>query len=216
MKYNMTDLNKLHLDGYITVPYTFIQKFGIFYTCVLFQIISEYRHAWNKGLEIDNCFLTNLKRMADYLGITTHELKESLNRLEEYELISWYDSEIEDTIQIFVNIDNIVLFKQKLDEKQGFLKWDTGLISSQNPSWKKRNFAESTNAIINYVEEHFTKDISMAVYQRCNDLIVDYESDGSDFINDVPDIVDFLNKRMNSEHYGISLYCTIEYLCQKN
>ena len=114
--YSLDDVNKIPQDGYVPVPYTFIRELGVFDTCVLFQIVSELRYADKNGLQIDNCYLTNLERMADYLGVTVHQLKESLNTLEDYELIDWYDSDIADTAQIFVNVDNIVLLKKKLDE----------------------------------------------------------------------------------------------------
>lgn len=213
--FSSISLKEINCGGLLMLPYIMIRELGVPATATLSQIISEYNYAIKNNFSVEGSYLTDEKRMADYLGITKYELKQILDLLQSYELISWYESEIEDTLQIFVWSKNIKQFKFKLDEKYNYIKWDTGLKQAQNPIHKANEFEESTLALKEHMERYYITDIPIVIYQRCNDFILDYESDGLCFA-DIENLYGYIKENIElSEYLPYSLVDIVYVLCKQ-
>lgn len=170
--------------GYIMTSYTFVRCLGGENALTLCQILSEYNYANNKGVNLCQAFLSNLRRMANYVGISEYKLMESLNTLVELELIAYQPAYIdESTYIIWVYEDNILKFKQEVEEENMYSDWDTGLTKTQNPINSLTQFSESTLELQKYID-NILKDenaLPIIVYSICEFYIRDYENSGKDF-----------------------------------
>lgn len=170
--------------GFVFANYTFLRVFDAITALVLCQLFTECNHAVKHGLYIYNYFLISVQRITDYLGISYNELNSALNDLIKENFIEVFGSGIEDTLLIQFEIDNIIHFKIEEEEAGMFHPWDWGLVNTQNPIGKATDFAYSTVALKNFIEQNISnpEKIPVVLYSLCNIHIMQYESCGKCFL----------------------------------
>lgn len=188
--------NNLKQYGFIMTPYTFIRSLGAVKATVLCQILAEYNHAYNSQLNAGNYFLSDLNRMADYLGLTIEKLISELEELEELNLIEFNYSDIKDIYMITVFENSIVKFKEQTEKENMYDDWNFGLLRSQNPINRLTDFTKPVQEIEEFVKKYIAQPIPIVIYAYCNYIIQIFESDGSKFL-DLPNIWQELGKILN-------------------
>ena len=187
--------NEYKLNGIIMSPYTMVRSLGADKASVLSQVISEFNYAHNNNLNFYDDFLFSPQRMSSYLGLTQEQLLNKLNELEQLNFIQVFDSDIEDTKYMRVNQQEIINFKQKVEQENMYGSWDLGLKRSQNPIHKKTNFCQSAEQIKKYLDEHMQEPekIPLVMYSYASSAIEDFEEKTGQCILNNPNIMKSLD-----------------------
>jgi len=193
--------NITKIGGFIITAYTFAMSLGALKASILGQIFSEFNYAHNNNLTFYDDFLFSPKRMSSYLGLTESALIQELNLLEEIGFINIFDSDIEDTMYMRVNQQEIINFKNNVDNKYMYGKWNDGLLRSQNPIHKQTHFCNSVEQIKNYLYEHMREPekIPLVMYSYASSVIEDYEEKTGQCILNNPNLVKSLNMLVKSD-----------------
>ncbi len=212
----ITNWKKFTELGYVMASYTFLRTLETVQAVVLFHIISEYNHAQNNRLELAGFFLTSPARMSNYLGLDKEELFKTLDNLKNFGFIDFYaPSNIENAILICVKEDEIFKFKEKMEDKNLYQDWNTGLLKVQNPI-NKLKLQHSTEKLKLFVDKHFNKpDCTPAiVLVGCDEVIEKFEENGTCFW-DLPNIQDKLVEVLNDEHFWFQdIFILVNDLCK--
>lgn len=170
---NINIWQTLKEGGFVLVPYTMLKVLGPINSVVLGEIVSELNHAIKNHLSYNQDFLTNINRMADFLGMQYQEVISAVKELQEQALITVSNSYIKNTIYMVVNIDKILELQENIITEYLFCGWDSGLMMCQNPTHEKTSFTNSLNRIKIFIEEN-AKDLNpvpMIVYMHLNSII---------------------------------------------
>ena len=138
-------------------------------------------------------------------------------KLEELELISVYESYIEDTVYISMNIEKILETKLKLESENMYGEWDSGLINCLNPVSKPRYFLPSTIAIKNCVDKNFKDSykIPIIIYADINYWVECYEEESGQKVNNIPNLENRIyNTLKHSDNLGHDLNLLIYDICK--
>lgn len=201
--------------GFVFASYTFLRMFDMITAVVLCQLIAEYNHAFNNNLHIEKNFLINTMRLCDYLGISQEELQEAFKELEEEEFFFTRPTGINNTLLGSIELQNIINFKQEIENAKNLQSWDWGLINTQKPQWQTAEFKTSTFAIINFVEKNLKnpETIPTVVYVYCDFLIQQYEMNGKIFA-DITNLGDKLLETLTKQTFKpIDIAILIQELC---
>lgn len=196
------------IKGGILAQYTFIRGLGAITALVLGELSSEYNYACEHNLNLGNVFLTSMERLLEYTGIDYDELKNALNDLRDYNLIKIEDSNIEDTLRIEFNVENILDLKLEIEEECSYGEWDKGLLFSQNPISKKNNFSPSTIAIKNILYNNLNNylDVVSVTYSVIDSIIKEQENITSIKIYELKNLESLICKKLkDSKHINIDL-----------
>lgn len=194
--------------GAIIAQYTFTRGLGAITALVLGELSSEYNYACEHNLNLGNMFLTSMERLVEYIGIDYDELKNALNDLRDYNLIKIADSNIEDTLRIEFNVENILDLKLEIEEKCSYGEWDNGLLFSQNPISKKNNFSPSTSAIKNILYNNLNNylDVVSVTYSIIDSIIKEQKNITSIKIYEIKNLENLIRKNLkDSKHINIDL-----------
>lgn len=169
--------SKLKQKGFIMLPYGLIRTMPTDKAIVLMELLAELNYARNNALSFGNDFLCDINRLSEVLNIELNYLLEMLEQLEELDLIAVFDSNIEDTKPIGINLNNIINYIETND-RNDFINWNDGLKASLNPINKRLNFNQSTLKIKDYLDSNLQiiDAIPLIYYSYLNSLIEDYET----------------------------------------
>ncbi len=179
--------NDLKKYGFVMTPYTFIRSLGAIKATVLCQILAEYNHANNNQLNLGKCFLSDLNRMANYLGLDINELLTEITELEELNLLWFSYADIKDIYLISVNETSIIEFKEQIEQENMYDDWNAGLLKCQNPTNRLADFITPVKEIQKFIKLTTSKQLPLVLYAYANYIISLFESDGSKFL-DLPNI----------------------------
>lgn len=168
------------------LPYGLIRTMPTDKAIVLMELLAELNYAQNNALSFGNDFLCNINRLSEILNIELNYLLEILEQLEELDLIVVFDSNIEDTKPIGINLNNIINYIETND-RSDFINWNDGLKASLNPTNKSLNFNKSTLKIKDYLDSNLQiiDAIPLIYYSYLNSLIEDYENRFGDIFETV-------------------------------
>ena len=199
-------------NGFVFGIYTFLRCMDTFTVLVLCQLIAEYNHANNENLNAGEYFLTDLNRLADYLGLEVETVKKSINELIALDFICTFDSGIENIVLVCVEEENIIKFKQEQEYHRMFHSWDWGLKRVQNPAHRSTHFEKSTLLLMSFVEQHLKnpETIPLCIYSFCNLVIKNYEITGKNFEN-IPEIGKNLYKIITDKNFVAEDLCDFVY-----
>ena len=193
--------NILKIGGFIITAYTFARSLGALKASILGQVISEFNHAQNNHLTYYTDFLFSPKRMSHYLGITEDILMQELNALEDMNLIDVFDSDIEGTMYMRINEQEIINFKTKIETEYMLGTWNEGLLCCQNPIQKQTHFCNSVEQIKNYLYEHMREPekIPLVMYSYASSVIEAFEEKIGQSILNNPNLIKSLNMLVKSD-----------------
>ena len=203
--------------GFIFLSYILLQSLGKNSAIVLCEIMSEYNHAVDKKLNIEQRFLVNLQRMSDYLNLDFEDITSALNDLKSIDLIEYCFAGIENTIFVLVKEDNIINFKLQQEQENLFHGWNFGLVNTQNPRNTKTSFNKSTNVLIKFVNENMKNPeiIPMSVFVQCNLIFENYGIDFDCLYNKMYIYEDVFNCINNEDFEPIQLVILVQDLCKE-
>ena len=205
--------------GGILAQYTFTRGLGAIPALVLGELSSEYNYACEHNYTFGNVFLCSVERLVEYIGIDYDELKKALKDLSDYDLIHVGNSNIEDTLRIEFNVENILDLKLEIEEECSYGEWDNGLLFSQNPISKKNNFSTSTVAIKNILCNTLNNfsDILSVTYSVIDSIIKEYEDKTSKKIYEMKNLENLIRKNLkDSKHINIDLIQLVIDICSEN
>lgn len=167
----------LKTKGSIMLPYNAVRALGIPKAVVTMELLAEFNYAQKNHLNYINCFLCDLARTCDILGMEWDILHKILIELEELNLFTYYSSDIKDITYIHVKQDKIIEYIEQNEVNNHFMNWDDGLKISLNPINKTPNFNKSTSEIKNYLDTHLKNPITipLVLYSFLNSVVDEYE-----------------------------------------
>ena len=155
--------------------------------------------------------------MSDYLNFDIKEIIRGLTDLQNFSLIDFCSSGIDNTFLVVVNEDNIIEFVRKTKQKYMLHKWDWGLVNTQNPNAQSTFFSSSTNALITFVNENMfnPEKIPMVIYAFCNMQISIYESKGKKFL-EIPNLANRVITCIQNNYFKpVNLALLVQEICKE-
>jgi hypothetical protein len=193
--------------GAIIAQYTFTRTYGAITALVLGELSSEYNYACEHNLNLGRVFLTSIERLVEYIGIDYDELHSALKELSNDNLIKIEAVNIEGSMRIRFEVENILNTKLELEEDCSFGEWDKGLVSCLNPINKKNYFSPSTIAIKNILYNNLNNflDVLAVTYSEIDSIIKEYEDRTSKKIYEMKNLESLICKKLKNSKDSFSL-----------
>ena len=207
-----------YMDGILPVNFHLFQILSPEATIILCEILSEYKYACTNNLNMEEHFLVDFRRLADYLLIGDDMILEELATLEKYGLITACTPGMGNTLLVWVHEDRIIQFLEFCKTEYSPHKWDWGLKDTQNPRVQDTSFDnKTTNALMHFVNKNIKnpEKIPMVTYAYCSMISHFYNLDKINFMEN-KDVQNLIYEYINFEKFEpMRLPEFIDFLGQK-